>query len=54
MTIEELRSQLRDLANCKHGYDPEADHGKADDLLLEFINDKEVTEAFNDIDKWYA
>lgn len=34
--------------------DPEQDHSDADDLLLLFINDVEITEAFNEIEKWYA
>lgn len=34
--------------------DKEVDHGNADDALLDFINDKEITEAFNSVDKWYA
>lgn len=29
-------------------------HEKADELLLEFINDDEVTNIFNSIEKWYA
>ena len=28
-------------------------HIKADKLLLEYINDKEVTELFNKLPKWY-
>ena len=34
--------------------DEEVDHGNADDLLLEYIDDNEITEAFNSVDKWYA
>lgn len=34
--------------------DPESDHADADDLLLELIDDQEVTDAFNAIRKWYA
>ena len=29
-------------------------HAKADQLLLDYINDEKVTEAFNKIKKWYA
>lgn len=33
----------------------EADgHEAADALLLEYINDSEVTKAFKSIDKWYS
>jgi hypothetical protein len=34
--------------------DLESDHRRADDLLLEFIADEEITSAFNNIEKWYA
>jgi hypothetical protein len=34
--------------------DTEQEHMDADGLLLEFINDKKVTEAYNKIYKWYA
>lgn len=32
----------------------EADHGKAEDGLLEFINDEEITAAFIKGTYWYA
>lgn len=51
MTREELLVELRTL----HGpQDPESAHEQADDLLLEYINDPEVTAAFEAIKKWYA
>ena len=34
--------------------DPEVAHGKADDLLLDFINDEAVREAWEEVPKWYA
>lgn len=34
--------------------DEEDNHKEADKLLLEFIDDKEIAKAFNDIYKWYA
>lgn len=34
--------------------DEEGNHIEADNLLLEYINDEEVTNAFKDIEKWYA
>lgn len=34
--------------------DPEVDHVRADDALLEYINDPEITEIFNGLDIWYA
>lgn len=51
MTIEELIERLRSW----HGpQDEEVAHGAADRLLLEYINDPRVTEAFEAIEKWYA
>ena len=40
-------------AGLKNG-DEEVIHIKMDDELLEYINDKEITDAFDKIDKWYA
>lgn len=34
--------------------DAEADHVKADEALLAYIDDPEISEAFEAIDKWYA
>ena len=34
--------------------DYESHHAEADELLLDYINDEKVTEAFNKIKKWYA
>lgn len=51
MTKEELIKKLNELA--KH-HDPESAHGDADDLLLLFINDPEITDAYETIEKWYA
>jgi len=44
---------LRDLAK-KRGADRESIHAQADDLLCELIGDQRVTEAFDNIEKWYA
>lgn len=53
MTIEELREGLLKILN-RTGQDEEVDHADADDLLLEYINDREVTDTYEAIDKWYA
>lgn len=34
--------------------DTELNHIEADDLLLEFINDKSITKLFKKINKWYS
>ena len=50
MDRETLLKNLREL----HGYDKETDHMLADSWLLEFIGDKEITQVFDDVKKWYA
>lgn len=56
MTKEELIKELRALMDPSHYLynDEEMQHRAADGLLLAYINDETVTEAFNDIPKWYA
>ena len=51
-TKMELILALKEIV--ENSGDIEADHCKADDLLLAYINDPEVTAAFEAIDKWYA
>jgi len=51
MTKEELLSILKEL---QENGDQEIAHAKADDALLEYINDEDVSKAFEEIDKWYA
>lgn len=51
MTLEELRAKLADL----HGEGmPEDDHDRADLLLLEYIDDAEVTRVYKDRTKWHG
>jgi hypothetical protein len=52
MSKEQLIASLRRLS--EGAVDEEIAHGNADRLLLEFINDPEVTEAWENIPKWYA
>jgi len=35
-------------------YDCEQAHIDADEALLKYINDLEITKAFNNLPKWYA
>ena len=53
MTKEELVKELMKLAE-KEDYDHEVDHRYADNLLLEYIDDEKVYDAYDAIDKWYA
>ncbi len=61
MTKEQLVKQLQKLARQvkgwewnKEGESPESAHVSADRALLDYIEDEEVTKAFDSIDKWYA
>lgn len=51
MTKQEIIDQLRLLA--AHD-DPEHAHILADALLLAYIADDEIADAYEAIDKWYA
>lgn len=50
LTKEELIRRLRSFP----GDDKEIEHALADQLLLDFIDDDEITDAFESVDKWYA
>jgi len=51
MTIEQLIEQLKYVSTSK---DWEGRHELADYWLLKYINNEEVTQIFNEMDKWYA
>lgn len=53
MTIDELKTKLL-LIKEKYGHDIEAAHSYADSALLEYIDDKEVEEIWDSIEKWYS
>jgi hypothetical protein len=56
----EMDTAIRDNPWLDKAYGPglhidsERAHHVADQLLIEFINDPEVTQAFEEIRKWYA
>lgn len=52
MTKEELIEKLTELA--VKPYDIEIAHSDADLLLLEYIDDERVTDAYHKIEKWYS
>lgn len=59
MKKEELIKQLEELAEMTNNddgayIDLEEPHYEADDLLLEYINDPEITFLFHKINKWYS
>lgn len=51
MTKEELLAKLKE---CEEGGDVEGGHYDADAALIEYINDPDVREAYERIEKWYA
>ena len=51
MNKKELLEILRGMDNLD---DPESNHLTADKSLLEYIKDKEIEEAFNDLVRWYS
>lgn len=44
---------LADLKSYENGQDIADNHIRADRALLRYINDKDITEAFEEIRKWY-
>lgn len=52
--LHERKQQLLTVLARLKGSDPELAHARADDALLEFINDAEILAAFQAIEKWYA
>ena len=54
MTKEELLKRLAQIRNDCNGRDEEQGHSEADKALIEYVNDKDITRAFNRIDKFYA
>ena len=53
MTIEELRQKVREI-HTHEEWDLEEIHNQLDRLLLEYINDEEVTNLFDQDSLWYA
>lgn len=53
MTKKQLVKKLELIATQLND-DPEVAHAKADEVLLDYINSKEVKYAWNKIKKWYA
>ena len=53
MTLNELILELKKVKDNAN-YDRQDSHLKADELLLKYINSKDVRRAFLDIEKWYA
>lgn len=50
MTKEELIAKLKEIAN---GHSHSQRHEAADDALIEFIDDTDISEAYARIPKWF-
>lgn len=52
---EAKRKALLDFLNSEGG-DPEADHSRAEKMLLDYLGDEEITEAWKNTPQtwWYA
>ena len=50
---EKLINKLKKLSRYVDR-DFEYTHIKADELLIDYINDKEIKEAFDNVGKWYS
>jgi uncharacterized protein Smg (DUF494 family) len=53
LTKEEALDMLRRLAKASET-DAEQPRAEADDVLLRLIDDPEITQAYQAVEKWYA
>lgn len=54
MDLKELKRRMR-IANIMKSMEDEEDvHKRIDDLLLDYIDDAEVKELYDEVTKWYA
>lgn len=53
MTKEELIARLKDIEFSREYGDAGVQHRAADAALIEYINDDEVKNAYDEIGKWY-
>ena len=52
ITRDELIQALQEYT--KNNDDPECTHVKIDNMLIEYINDKEIKELWEKVEMWYA
>jgi hypothetical protein len=50
----EKKDLIEQLLKAAKSGDTEAAHGDADDLLIQYINDAEIKDAYEAVPKWYA
>ncbi len=53
LTKEQLLDELVKIKNT-YEHDLEVLHSKADDLLLEYINDGDIKKAYTALTRWYV
>ena len=53
MDKEKLINELKKLSR-NVDRDFEVTHWKADELLIKYINDKDIKKAFDNVGKWYS
>lgn len=53
MTKPELLQQLEELKTLSIA-EPDSAHSEADMVLLEYINDPDISEVFLNIKRWYS
>lgn len=51
---ELLLKELKEIVESLQDNAIEVSHIKADEALIRFINDKEITKAYDDVPKWYS
>ena len=54
MDKQRLLEILKEIVYRNDSRDAEEHHLDADAALLDYIDDHDVTKAFDDIEKWYA
>lgn len=53
LTRTQLIIKLQEISKRRKGGE-DGNHQEADELLLQFIGDVEISKAYNDISKWYS
>lgn len=55
MKRHKLAELITDLQNIRdNNFDQEMDHKHADQLLIDYIGDEDVTKIYASIEKWYG
>lgn len=52
--LKKIYENQKNLFETEKVFNADDDHVLADRLLLEYINDEDITEIFDSIEKWYA